>query len=57
MGKDLDSLPLAAEVTYSALRPIVHKHHDIEAGGVSLDGIDVDDGSFNSASGDEYNYV
>jgi DNA-binding MarR family transcriptional regulator len=45
MAKDLDISPLAAEMILQALRPVVHKHSDIEASGASLDELDVDDGA------------
>lgn len=43
MAEDLDISPLAAEMILQAPRPVVHEHYEIEASGVSLDGLDVDD--------------
>ena len=44
MTEDLDISPLAAEMILQALRPVVHEHYDIEAAGVSLEELDIDDG-------------
>jgi hypothetical protein len=43
MAEDLDISPLAAELILQALRPVVHEHYDIEASGMSLDRLDIDD--------------
>lgn len=42
MADDLDISPLAAELIFQALRPVVHEYSDIEAAGASLEKLDID---------------
>jgi hypothetical protein len=42
MAEDRDISPLAAEMIFQALQPVVHEHYDIEEAGAGLDEFDLD---------------